>query len=283
VNVGGAEAQPVLQLAAGAFFGSPNRSIRTDSFQFSELDATIPEREVPRHTHETPHFILVLRGIYSTAACEKGDLYSASTLIFNPAGTTHRDCFLSPRGKFLSISPTGDGTRLLNRDLSRPQVIVGATDCATDMRIVGQIMREFQRHGYPSAVVLEGLGLELIGRLVPRPYSRDSRCVPDWLARTVEKIEDCAEHDLTISELATTAAVHPVYLARAFRKYFGQSPGEYLRRKRLRYVQRLLSETRHPLVSVALQSGFSDQSRMTNAFTSQFGIPPGRYRRLYGR
>ena len=241
----------------------------------------MPEREVPRHTHEPAHFVLVLRGVYSTEACKRGELYSPPTLIFNPAGTTHRDCFRSSRGRFLSISPGPDGSKFLQRACSARVVARGVRNSADTLRILGQIVREFEREVHPSAVMLEGLGLELIGCLTETANRPESRYIPDWLERAKEMMEDCADHDLSIADLAATAAVHPVYLARAFRRHFGHTPGEYLRRNRLRHAQRLLVDTRLPLVEVALQCGFSDQSRMTHVFTREFGVAPGQYRRLH--
>jgi AraC family transcriptional regulator len=266
--------------AAGVFLGNACQTVQTASFQFAELQATVPEREVPRHRHETPHFVLVLRGIYLTEARNQDGPCSSSTLIYNPAGTTHRDCFRSRNGRFLSITPTLNGSRLLDRDSPVARVVAGESVCSHAATLItGAIEREFERERRPSSLVLEGLGLELIGRLL-RPEQRiESLNIPDWLLRTKEMIEDCAGSEITIAELAAAVGVHPVYLARAFRKHFGNSPGEYLRRKRLLRVRRALIETRLPLVEVALQCGFSDQSRMTHAFTREFGIAPGRYRR----
>jgi AraC family transcriptional regulator len=270
----------MLTLAAGAFFGDTCQSIRTPSFHFAELDATVPEREVPRHRHEAPHFVLVLRGIYSTEARGQDGLCSSSTLIFNPAGTTHRDCFRSRDGKFLSLSSGVDGSKLLDRASPVARIVAGGTMRSLAGALIREaIEREFRRHQRPSPVVLEGLGLELIGQLARLEDRTESRWVPDWLLRAKEMIEDCAASEITIADLAATVAVHPVYLARAFRKHFGSSPGEYLRRRRLLRVQQLLGDTRLPLVEVALQCGFSDQSCMTHAFTGEFGIPPGQYRR----
>jgi hypothetical protein len=78
---------------------------------------------------------------------------------------------------------------------------------------MGQIVQELEGQNNPSAVVLEGLGLELIGYLVEGGSRSESRHIPDWLLRTKEMIEDCAGDDLSISDLAATASVHPVYLA----------------------------------------------------------------------
>lgn len=209
-----AGSRSALTLAPGVFFGKANQTVQTESFLFSELEATVPEREVPRHTYQTPHFVLVLRGIYSTDASNHDGPCSSATLIFNPAGTTHRDCFRSPRGRFLSISPSAEGSKFLDRASPSARVVAGGRTCSSDsIRIMGQIVQELEGQNNPSAVVLEGLGLELIGYLVEGGSRSESRHIPDWLLRTKEMIEDCAGDDLSISDLAATASVHPVYLA----------------------------------------------------------------------
>lgn len=89
----------VHTLAAGAFFGNSSFAVTTPSFQFSELQATVPDRQVPRHTHETPHLILVTGGAYRTEARNQRGICSPGTLIFNPAGTTHRGRFSQRKRK----------------------------------------------------------------------------------------------------------------------------------------------------------------------------------------
>ncbi len=268
-----------ITLAAGAFFGDACRTLQTPSFEFTELAATVPQREVPRHTHETAHFVLVLRGIYTTEAHNQDGYCSASTLIFNPAGTSHRDCFLSQNGRFLSITPGVHGSKLLEKVPCVARVIAGRSAHPLTSLVTRPIEREFAREYGPSAIVLESLGLELIGQLVQFNDGIEPRGIPAWLLRTREMIDDSAGIEISIAGLAAAAEVHPVYLARAFRKHFGRSPGEYMRRRRLLRVLQVLSETRIPLVEVALQCGFSDQSRMTHALKSEFGIAPGQYRR----
>lgn len=269
----------VHTLVAGAFFGNSSFAVTTPSFQFSELQATVPDRQVPRHTHETPHLILVTGGAYRTEARNQRGICSPGTLIFNPAGTTHRDCFRSASGTFLSISPGPESSRLLGRASPVPMIVGGPGFHALDDPLIGdRIVREL-RGPKSAALVLEELGLELIA-LLTENSKYGSRFAPTWLLQVKETIEDCFQRELCIAELAVAAGVHPVYLARAYRRFFGCSPGEYLRRCRLLRVQGLLSRTDLPLVQVALQSGFSDQSQMTRSFTGSFGVPPGRYRRL---
>jgi AraC family transcriptional regulator len=281
----------VPKLAAGAFFGEARHIVATPSFQFSALQATVPERQVPRHSHETPHFILVMSGVYVTEARNQNGVCLRGALIFNPAGTTHRDCFRSPKGTFLSITPNQGASQLLERATPVPLVVNEKSASGKDNRspddllIARRIVRKLQRGIECSTMALDGLGLELIGLLANIQDRTASREAPRWLVHAKEMIEDCAEQDcaekdLSIEELACLAGVHPVYLARAYRRYFRCSPGEYLRQCRLRRVQGLLSRTDLPLVEIALRCGFSDQSQMTRSFSSSFGVPPARYRCL---
>ncbi len=273
-------------LAPGAFFGDCCRGIATASFQFSELEATLPEREVPRHTHEAPHFILITSGLYVTQAHNHRGVCAAGSLIFNPTRTTHRDRFRSVRGRFLSISPSAEASRWLDRASPVPLLVAGEKSRVLDDpliadRMMREMMRELRRSGFPSALVLEGLGLELIGLLCAAQESQASRFTPGWLRTAREMVEESFQTGVTIASLAAMVGVHPVYLARAYRRHFGCSPGQHLRQCRLIRVQGLLSRTNLPLAEVALQSGFADQSQMTKRFHEHFGLPPGRYRRLH--
>jgi|SRR5579863_3156351 len=268
-------------MAAGVFFGDPRHTATTPSFQFCELTATVPEPQVPRHTHNVPHFILITGGEYVTEARRQKGICSTGTLIFNPAGTTHRDRFRSDRGSFLSISPGKGIMRCLEAASPVPLIVEGKELSAIGHSpLADRIVGELRQRLPCSTMALEGLGLELAGLLAVAEERSLARVPPRWLMQVKERIEDCAATDLSIAELADGAEVHPVYLARAYRQYFASSPGEYLRRCRLLRVQALLSGSDLPLVQIALQCGFSDQSQMTRSFSTAFGIPPARYRRL---
>jgi AraC family transcriptional regulator len=88
--------------------------------------------------------------------------------------------------------------------------------------------------------------------------------------------------DLSIADVADGVGIHPVHLARSFRRYFRCSPGEFTRFCRLERATRMLTRSECPLSDIALESGFSDQSQLSRAFTRDLGIAPGEYRRAAG-
>jgi AraC family transcriptional regulator len=81
-----------------------------------------------------------------------------------------------------------------------------------------------------------------------------------------------------LGELAEAAGVHPSHLLRVFRARQGCSPGEFVRRRRVAFACRRLSDTRDPLALIALASGFADQSHFCRVFRRQMGVTPAAYR-----
>jgi AraC family transcriptional regulator len=262
----------VTRLLPRTFFGDTKRRLRTDSFEYADRIALVPDREVPRHTHPDAHFVLVLRGEYITEARNAPELCGPGSLIFNPAGTRHRDRFRTDLGRFFTISL---GHELTARFADTPATMLLAPDLVLAAgRAHGELLRETTL----SALVLEDLGLELAGRLEHALLPRD-RQPPYWLLRVRDSIHDRCMSKVSIRKLAGEAGVHPIHLARAFRQYFDCSPGEHLRRCRMERVRLLLATTEMPLAELSLEAGFNDQSQLTNAFRRLMGVTPGAYRK----
>ena len=87
-------------------------------------------------------------------------------------------------------------------------------------------------------------------------------------------------HTPRLGELARTVDVHPVYLARAFRRSYGCSPGEYLRRRRMEHAVAMLHDDRMGIADIAVACGFVDQSHFTHAFRRAYRYTPAQYRTL---
>lgn len=262
------------RLPWASFFGEAEREVRTPSFEFADRVALVPDREVPQHTHTDAHFVLVVSGTYVTEARNAPGECGEAALIFNPAGTTHRDRFRSDRGRFFAIS-VAPGIASLIESKHPAAVSFASHELAA---IARNAHREFQRATDFQDLILEGLGLELAGRAGLWSTHPDSRA-PRWLLQTRDALHDRCTTKVTIRQLAAEADVHPIHLARTFRQYFHSSPGEYLRRCRIDRARELLARTELPLAELALEAGFSDQSRLTTAFRRATGMTPREFRR----
>lgn len=98
--------------------------------------------------------------------------------------------------------------------------------------------------------------------------------IPAWLGRVHEELADRAHEGVTVDMLAQHAGVHPVSLARAYRRHFGHSPSEALQRHRLGRALGAAILEAEPLSRAAATGGLSDQSHLTRTCRAFLGITP---------
>jgi AraC family transcriptional regulator len=140
-----------------------------------------------------------------------------------------------------------------------------------------RIVRELDRADELSGLAVEGMAYELAA-LMARKDRDDGPSPPGWLAGVVDRMRDEYARELRLDDLARTAGVHPSYLARAFRRFYGRTVGEHLRSLRVRGAHRDLLESDVPLSRVAVRNGFCDQSHLTRVLKRETGLTPGALR-----
>jgi AraC family transcriptional regulator len=86
---------------------------------------------------------------------------------------------------------------------------------------------------------------------------------------------------LTLEQLASIAAVHPVHLAQSFRLAYSCSIGEYIRKLRVTRAARQLAHTDQPLAEIAIACGFYDQSHFHRVFKKHVKMTPAQYRKRH--
>lgn len=144
-----------------------------------------------------------------------------------------------------------------------------------------RVLDEFEHFDASSPLIVEGLMLELLG--VCDRQARGAGTVPRWLRGVSDLLRERCCDSLTLAEIAAEAGVHPGHLATAFRRHFGCTIGEFVRRQRIALACRALAESETPLADVALAAGFADQSHFTRVFRRQLGLTPAAYRKTSAR
>lgn len=116
---------------------------------------------------------------------------------------------------------------------------------------------------------------------IPFPLLGDERIylVPCKLKRVVEFIEANFHEQIRLVDLAGAAGLSPNHFLRVFKRATGDTPYQYLRARRLEHARHLLTKGSTSLAQLALDCGFANQAHFTAAFSREFGVPPGRYRR----
>lgn len=269
------------KLPFGVHFGASETRQELPGFSVSLLTPTLRAEDVPLHTHDTASFVFVLSGLYISKADGAPPNLREPTLIFNPAGTTHRDSFLLPQGRFLAVSISDE----IMRTVRDGAVLAGA---ATAFSTGGSLLTAFRltdqclASRIDSLSTMEALCWELLSYTGGKrlwPNEGGTAAPPAWTAKAKELLQDASNSSRGITQVAKELGLHPVYFARAFRRTFRCSPAEYRMRCRLGKAMGLLHNRTLALSELSLRAGFFDQSHFTRAFRDRFGISPHAYRK----
>jgi AraC family transcriptional regulator len=128
----------------------------------------------------------------------------------------------------------------------------------------------------------QGLALQLLA-LAGRSWPETQPLRASWLRDVRDLLDERVPAQPTLTELADVVGVHPVHLARSFRREYGVTVAQYARSLRLDWAAQRLIEGGSTLAEVAAEAGFADQSHFTRAFRNYVGVTPGRYRELLRR
>jgi len=97
--------------------------------------------------------------------------------------------------------------------------------------------------------------------------------------RVQEYIESNIGKSMTLKQLADVAQYSPWHTTRIFKQKTGKTPFEYIRALRLSKAALILRDDKTKVIDVALDFVFDSQEGFTRAFSTLFGISPGRYRK----
>lgn len=133
---------------------------------------------------------------------------------------------------------------------------------------------------FPSAAAAEHAGyrpcLRCRPELAPGQASVDAN---GRLARAAAgRLEAAPEEGESLARLAARLGVTDRHLRRVFVDEFGVAPVAYAQTQRLLLAKRLLTDTRLPIVEVALASGFSSLRRFNHLFRQRYRLTPSALR-----
>ena len=253
-----------------------NRSSAVEGFTLTEGRHAAGSK-LPWHTHPGPTLCFVYTGAFTetfsgmTLECTPG------TLKITPAEEPHSNQFGREDTHGLLIE--ADGARV--ERLGEYATVLEERASFRDDRLAvlaWQIAAELRRRDTAAPLAIEGLLLEILAGVARERELRLGGPVPRWVVAARDYLHDPGDVG-SLGEVAAAVGVHPVTLARGFRKAYGCSVGAYLRWLRVARAARRLAETEAPLAEVALAAGFADQSHFSNVFRRETGLSPSQFRR----
>ena len=269
-----------MSFSFGKFYGRVQQRTEVAGVGFTETAYPAYVR-LPPHAHSTLYFCFVVNGNYTETSGQRERFCGPRMLVIHPAGETHSNRFGKTGGLCLNLefSPAWD------QRISEISSVFARSITCNDFRTAKSLMhlqRELQLMDNLAPLAIESLVLEIIVGAARRNALTGSspKSPPVWLKRAEEFIRAHFAETLTLNQVATEIKRHPVHMVREFRRFYGCTIGEYVRRLRLQSACGRLSRTDEPLVMIALSCGFASQAHFSTFFKRATGMSPSQYRDL---
>jgi len=215
------------------------------------------------HVHELPYVSLVVEGRFTEHRRDAPRQLYRNMLVFHPAGEEHADCvhdvsmatvnieYRSGRLPAEFVSAGGPGvealTRALLSALAGPQSQMRHALSAID----AYLWRSAPRGNPPPKIAL----------------ARDVLAADNRM--------------LSVSAVARELGMHRAALARTFKRTYGESPRNGLTQRRLGKAALMLTTSVQPIIQIAAECGYYDQSHFCRQFKRATGMSPSRYRQAF--
>jgi AraC family transcriptional regulator len=235
-----------------------------------------PWSRLPEHGHAAPFFTYVLRGSYIERAGHYVRHCGRGAVIFHD-----QEIHTNEVG--------GAGTASFNLELD-PEIwrefTEGVGFCKS---LVGRVLggdiewmalrawREFLEADISRTLAVEE-AIVLLCDAARRDACRDLFDRNQRLDRCISFLDAHSMQVHRLAGVARIAGVHPMHLAKLFRRRFGYSMGEYLRRRRIAWSCGELSRGEDTITAIAHKAGFADHPHFTRTFRRVTGCTPEWYR-----
>src|SRR5688572_25095967 len=253
-------------LSAGQFYGSVPDKRSVGSSILSEI--VHPNAvDVPEHSHELAYFTLVLGGAYTERFGPQVRDHDPMSVLWHRAGISHKDRIGDSGARCFTVEIKHERMETLAQ--YSPVPIDFAETGTSVVWLAARLFREFKNWNQDSDLIAEGLTLEMLGHAARSGLACEGRR-PKWLSAISDRLNDQFLDNISTGELADGAGVHPVHMASVFRRFYGQTVGEYVQQLRVAHASRMLIRGR-PLAEIAYESGFTDQSHFNRLFKRHTG------------
>lgn len=99
------------------------------------------------------------------------------------------------------------------------------------------------------------------------------------LKTALKYIQENYPQKFSTQDISALLAISEGHFCRIFRQYFKRTPMEYLNYYRITQAVRLLEETEHKILEIAMETGFDNLSYFIGTFRHFMGTTPSKYRR----
>jgi AraC family transcriptional regulator len=256
------------------------RVVRTERVGELTLTETSypPGSVLPAHLHEQACFGLVLHGEYSEEYPSKTLACRSRGIFFRPPRIVHTNRFDRPGARCFYVEVSSSWLEHVQECCA----LVQEPTVSGDMKLqwlATKMYRQWRNMDEAGRLDLEGLALEAAAEFARGGCASSERQPPKWLTEVHELLRIRFAEVLRLQDIALVVGVHPVHLCKQFRRHYGFTVGDFLRRCRIDFACEQLRSSKLSIAEIALDAGFAHQAHFTSVFKRLTGMSPREYRR----
>jgi AraC family transcriptional regulator len=266
----------MFTLPRGFTTGEALRWRRIPGLVLAEVEYEAGER-IHQESHSRARFLLVVRGGLMPADARRASGERAATLFFQPAGEPRSYTATSAGATCLILEM--DDTWLARAREHAPVLTRAASfQGGLVLHLAHRLYGEFRLRDEVSRLAIESIALGVLAEASRRAAREERESAPAWLVRARAFVDRHFAERVLLATVAAMVGVHPVHLARSFRRTYNTTFSGYVRELRVEYARVQLISTGAALGEIALSSGFCDQSHFCRTFKRETGLSPAEYR-----
>src|SRR6266542_3620130 len=212
-------------------------------------------QRIQRHVHAHARFVLVLDGAITEIRGDETVTFEPSTLLFRRALEPH--AYVASTGGATCLIVDMDDAWLAR---ARGQAPVLAASAAFRggfvVHLAHRLHGEFRLRDEVSRLAIESIALGVLAEASRHMARIAERPTPVWLQQARALVEQRFLEHLSLAAVARRVGVHPVHLARTYRRVYNTTFAGYVPQRRIEFARHQLAMSTASLSDLAVAAGF---------------------------
>ncbi|MDD5727918.1 MAG: AraC family transcriptional regulator [Victivallales bacterium] len=255
---------------------------------------SIPANGTTVHDHEFPEIILILRGrIVHRVNSETRELETGSLIFIRPSDTHSFKPYRNEPCEMLILSYQLELMLALSEFFENDSFMWRYTEPVLpptfslnpdEADSIANRLFNVNSTPFDSPVLMRTKVKVILADLFTRYFLEnvahlEQSDIPEWLTELCHKMGKEENLRQGLKRMHKLACCTPEHLCKTFRRYFKQTPTEFINRLRINYAARKLADSREEIMAIALDLNFQSLSRFYKLFKLYYGVTPAQYRK----
>ena len=258
-----------MNLKENQYFGITTESLRTENFTIS-MTNHLANSNISVHAHSKPYLCLLASGTYKEES-NTSDIISQGEVLYRTANYEHSNSFSNKGGLCLNIEMNDCEQIMTLNELHLPSKVSKQKGVIELYKLLYAL-----KQGLPNDVI----NIYCYESMIAVINVFNGKGDLNWVKKMKERIDDNPIETISLDKLSIEFSLHPNYIVRKFKEITGFKLSEYLTKIRLEHSVKYLLSNEENITTIALESGFYDQSHFNKNFKKLLDTTPNHFRKV---